>query len=88
VKDHQGIRTGKVPTLVLLFSVVLLSTGLEALSQTRALRLKAFAGTWNANYNGKVIIMLRLDAVGDHPSGTVQLAGFQLALKATAASWP
>jgi len=43
--------------------------------------LKVVAGTWNATYNGKVIVVLRLDAVGDRPPGTLQLGGFQLDLE-------
>lgn len=81
MKNRKSIRTGKMPTLFFLFFVVLMSTGREALSQATTLRLRAFEGTWNASYNGKAIIVVRLSAVGDHLSGTVQLAGFQLDLE-------
>ena len=80
MKNRKSIRTGKMPTLFFLF-LVLMSTGREALSQATTLRLRAFEGTWNASYNGKTIIVVRLGAVGDHLSGTVQLAGFQLDLE-------
>ena len=37
-----------------------------------------FDGTWQASHVGKVIIVLRLHTKAEHPSGTIQLAGFQL----------
>jgi hypothetical protein len=37
-----------------------------------------FDGTWEAAHGGKVILVLRLHTGGEHPSGTIQLAGFQL----------
>jgi len=40
--------------------------------------LQRFDGTWEAAHGGKVIIVLRLHSGGQHPSGTIQLAGFQL----------
>ena len=37
-----------------------------------------FDGTWKASHSGKTIIVLRLHTEAEHPSGTIQLAGFQL----------
>lgn len=37
-----------------------------------------FDGTWKASHSGKAIIVLRLHTESEHPSGTIQLAGFQL----------
>jgi hypothetical protein len=37
-----------------------------------------FDGTWEASHGGKVIIVLRLHSEAEYPSGTIQLAGFQL----------
>ena len=42
---------------------------------------KQFAGTWKAEFQRKTTIILRLDASGANPSGTIQLAGFQLDLE-------
>jgi hypothetical protein len=40
-----------------------------------------FDGTWKAVDDGKVFIVLQLGAENGHPSGTIQLAGFQLDLQ-------
>jgi hypothetical protein len=40
-----------------------------------------FSGNWNAVFQEKTIIVLRPQAEDEHPSGTIQLAGFQLDLE-------
>ena len=44
-----------------------------------------FDGTWKALHDGTVFIVLQLGAENGHPSGTIQLAGFQLDLQGTGA---
>ena len=44
-----------------------------------------FEGTWKAVHDGTVFIVLQLRAENGYPSGTVQLAGFQLDLQGTGA---
>jgi len=42
---------------------------------------QGFSGTWKAVFQEKTIIVLRLQSEDEHPSGTIQLAGFQLDLE-------
>ena len=42
-----------------------------------------FDGTWKAVDDGKVFIVLKLGAENGHPSGTIQVAGFELDLQGT-----
>lgn len=44
---------------------------------------QGFDGTWKAVHEGKVFIVLRLHMDKSRPSGTIQLAGFQLDLERT-----
>ena len=50
-------------------------------SQTPHSSSPGFSGTWKAVFQEKTIIVLRLQAEDEHPSGTIQLAGFQLDLE-------
>jgi hypothetical protein len=43
--------------------------------------MQAFAGTWKAVHDGKTIIVLRLQSGEEQPSGSIQVAGFQLDLE-------
>lgn len=65
----------------MLFSLQPTLTVLASPSQAPHSSSQAFSGTWKAVFQGKTIIVLRLQAEGEHPSGTIQLAGFQLDLE-------
>lgn len=60
---------------ILLATAFLLTPGASLFGATEA-PANGFAGTWKAVYRSKVIVVLRLRG-GQHPSGTIQLAGFQ-----------
>src|SRR5262249_27357742 len=80
-----------VRALLLLFSAFLLvwagpvrpahSTQTGSASPTAS----RFAGTWQATFEGKTIIVLKLQGTPAPTSGTIQLAGFQLDIEGNGA---
>jgi hypothetical protein len=78
---HRNARRfSLLPAICLVFAAVALAISAYP-SQAPHSSSHGFSGTWKAVFNEKTIIVLRLQAEDEHPSGTIQLAGFQLDLE-------